>query len=145
MIIIPFEEIKVDSLMDVPVFVNEDDNVLTVIKRLLQTAKGYVLVNRANKTVGIISDRDIQRLILKVGGMFSPTLSAKDFMVSPVIMCEKSTSLNEAESIMQRNKVNRLPIVKTKGSKEVIGIINFDTIHSNLLTNFAKSWIKRKQ
>jgi len=144
-IIIPFEEIKVDSLMDAPVFVNEDDNILTVIKRLLQTAKGYVLVNRSNKTIGIISDRDIQRLILKEGGMFSPSLAAKEFMVSPVIMCVKSISLTEAEALMQRNKVNRLPVVNNKDSKEVIGIINFDTIHSNLLTNFAKSWIKRKQ
>jgi len=144
-IIIPFEKINVDTLMDRPVFVNDNDNVLTVIKRLLQTAKGYVLVNHSNKTIGIISDRDIQRLILKEGGMFSPTLAAKDFMVSPVIMCEKSTSLNEAETLMQRSKVNRLPVVEKDGSKEVIGIINFDTIHSNLMTNFAKSWIKRKQ
>ncbi|MHA1124382.1 MAG: CBS domain-containing protein [Candidatus Heimdallarchaeota archaeon] len=131
--------------MDTPVFVNEDDNILTVIKQLLQTAKGYVLVNRSNKTIGIISDRDIQRLILKEGGMFSPSLVAKDFMVSPVIMCEKSISLYEAEALMQRNKVNRLPVVENDRSKEVIGIINFDTIHSNLMTNFAKSWIKRKQ
>ncbi len=144
MIIIPFEKINVDTLMDTPIFVNDDDNILTVIKRLLQTAKGYVLVNRSNKTIGIISDRDIQRLILKEGGMFSPALTAKDCMVSPVIMCEKSTSLNDAEALMQRKKVNRLPVVKNDGSKEVIGIINFDTIHSNLMTNFAKNWVKRK-
>jgi CBS domain-containing protein len=60
-------------------------------------------------------------------------------------MCEKSTTLYEAEALMQRKNVNRLPVVEKKGSKEVIGIINFDTIHSNLLTNFAKNWIKRKQ
>ncbi|MHA1740369.1 MAG: CBS domain-containing protein [Candidatus Heimdallarchaeota archaeon] len=131
--------------MDSPVFVNEEDNILTVIKRLLQTAKGYVLVNRSNKTVGIISDRDIQRLILEKGGMFSPALIARDFMITPVIKCTKSTSLYDAEALMQRNKVNRLPVVENDGSKVVIGIINFDTIHSNLLTNFAKSWIKRKE
>ncbi|MHA1211198.1 MAG: CBS domain-containing protein, partial [Candidatus Heimdallarchaeota archaeon] len=68
-----------------------------------------------------------------------------EFMVTPVIMCDKSTSLYQAESIMQSNNVNRLPIVEKSGSKVVIGIINFETIHSNLLTNFAKSWIKRKQ
>lgn len=144
MIIIPFETVKVDTLMDSPVFVKEDDNILTVIKRLLQTAKGYVLVNRSDKTVGIISDRDIQRLILEKGGMFSPTIIAKDFMVSPVVMCEKSLSLYEAEALMQRKKVNRLPVVEKEGSKVVIGIINFDTVHTNLLSNFAKSWIKRK-
>ena len=73
MIIIPIERIIVDSIMDKPVFVKDSDNILTVIKRLLQTKRGYVLVNRSNNiTCGIISDRDIQRMILKEGGLFSP-------------------------------------------------------------------------
>ena len=142
-IIIPFERIIVETLMDPPIFVNENDNILIVIKKLLEARKGYVLVQRIDDCVGIISDRDIQRLILKEGGMFSPTIQAKDFMVQPVIKAEKTTTLREAESIMRQKKINRLPIVERKGSKKVIGVINYDTLHSNLLTNFAKSWTKR--
>lgn len=130
--------------MDRPVFIDENKNVLEVIKRLLQTRKGYVLVNRQDETVGIISDRDIHRLILKEGGLFSPKLKAKDFMIKPVIMISKNTTLTEAETIMHNNKINRLPVVEESDSKHVIGIINFETIHSNLLSNFAKSWVKRK-
>lgn len=144
MIIIPLERIIVESVMDLPVFVNENDNILTVIKKLLKTRQGYVLVERIDDTVGIISDRDIQRLILKEGGMFSPDILAKDFMVHPVIMVDKTTSLYEAESIMQQKNINRLPIVEKEKSKKVIGIINYDTVHSNLLTSFAKSWTKQR-
>lgn len=130
--------------MDPPEFVNEHDTVLDVIKHLLRTRKGYVLVNHHDETIGIISDRDIHRLILKEGGLFSPITQAKDFMVSPVIMIPRTTTLSEAEDIMQSNQINRLPIVEEKGSKKVIGVVNFETIHYNLLSNFAKSWVKRK-
>lgn len=141
---LPLDRITVDTLMDKPVFVNEYDNIMTVIKRLLETKKGCVLVKDSkDNTIGIISDRDIHRLILKEGGMFSPELLVKDFMVKPVIMISKNDTLQQAEDIMRKNKINRLPVVKKQGSNQVIGIINFDTVHENLLTNFAKSWIKR--
>ncbi len=142
--LIPIDRIIVDSIMDNPIFVNENDNILTVIKRLLQTKKGCVLVTRTNDdTIGIISDRDIQRLILKEGGLFSPELLAKDCMVKPVIMIDRTATLSDAEQVMRKNKVNRLPIIEKEGSKQVIGIINYETVHSNVLTRFAKSWIKR--
>lgn len=131
--------------MDEPVFVNYADNILTVIKQLLLTKRGYVLVNQKLNTIGIISDRDIHRLILKLGGMFSPDLEAKDFMVKPVIMIVRTATLNEAEELMRKNKINRLPIVAKEGSKKVIGVINYETIHSNVMTNFAKNWVKRYQ
>ena len=130
--------------MDEPVFVNINDNILVVIKRLLQFKKGCVLVNQSNgNTVGIISDRDIQRLILKEGGMFSPDLLAKDCMVKPVFMIIKTATLQDAEDLMHEHKINRLPVVEKEGSKKVIGIINYESVHSNILTNFAKKWVKR--
>ncbi|NPE09537.1 MAG: CBS domain-containing protein [Asgard group archaeon] len=130
--------------MDDPVFVEANDNILVVIKKLLQLKKGYVLVTKSNdNTVGIISDRDIHRLILKEGGMFSPDLLAKDCMVKPVITIVSNATLQDAEEIMHVNKINRLPVVEKEGSKKVIGVINYETVHSNVLTNFAKKWVKR--
>lgn len=144
MVIIPLERLIVDSLMDDPVFVEANDNILVVIKKLLQLKKGYVLVTKSNdNTVGIISDRDIHRLILKEGGMFSPDLLAKDCMVKPVITIVSNATLQDAEEIMHVNKINRLPVVEKEGSKKVIGVINYETVHSNVLTNFAKKWVKR--
>ncbi len=144
MVIIPLERLIVDSLMDDPVFVKVNDNILVVIKKLLQLKKGYVLVTRSDDTiVGIISDRDIHRLILKEGGMFSPDLLAKECMVKPVITIVSNATLQDAEEIMRANKINRLPVVEKEGSKKVIGVINYETVHSNVLTNFAKKWVKR--
>ncbi|NHK31516.1 MAG: CBS domain-containing protein [Asgard group archaeon] len=132
--------------MDEPIFVQKDDNILSVIKKLLQTKKGYVLVNQNNNdAIGIISDRDIHRLILKEGGMFSPDLLAMDCMVKPVITITRNATLRDAEDIMRANKINRLPIVEKEGSKKIIGIINYETVHSNVMTNFAKKWVTRYQ
>ncbi|MBK5112976.1 MAG: CBS domain-containing protein [Candidatus Heimdallarchaeota archaeon] len=130
--------------MDDPAFVNVNDNILIVIKKLLQLKKGCVLVNQNNgNTVGIISDRDIHRLIIKEGGMFSPDLLAKNCMVKPVIMIIRTATLQNAEELMHEHKINRLPVVEKEGSKKVIGIVNYETVHSNIITNFAKKWVKR--
>lgn len=130
--------------MDDPIYVNDKDNIMKVIKKLLQTKKGYVLVkNIDDEAIGIISDRDIHRLLLKEGGMFSPDLIARDFMVKPVIKITRNKTLQQAEDIMRENKINRLPVVEEKGSKHVIGIVNFDTIHKNLVTSFARSWVNK--
>ena len=127
-----------------PVFVNVNDNIIAVIKKLLLLKKGYVLVTQSNDNiVGIISARDIHRLILKEGGMFSPELLAKDCMVKPVITIVSNATLQDAEEIMRVNKINRLPVIDKEGSKKVIGVINYETVHSNVLTAFAKKWVKR--
>ncbi|RLI67835.1 MAG: hypothetical protein DRP02_06590 [Candidatus Gerdarchaeota archaeon] len=142
----PIMRIPVCELMDDPVFVSEDDNLLTIIKRLLSTKKGCVLVNnKKGETIGIISDRDIQRLILREGGLISPAITAKEFMVKPVITGQNTLSLAEADQIMHHHKINRLPIVEKEGSKKVIGIVNYETVHANLITTFAKSWIERNR
>ncbi|MEA2070409.1 MAG: CBS domain-containing protein [Asgard group archaeon] len=142
----PLNRVIVESLMDKPVFVKSKDNITTVIETLLQSRKGCVLINNAqNETVGIISDRDILRSILENKTLLSQGLKAKDIMVSLVIMITNTQSLKSAEDIMRKNKINRLPVVENPKSKKVIGIVNYDTVHKNLLTSFATKWINRQR
>ena len=72
----------VETIMIKPELVDENTNFVEVTKILLKTKRGCVFVTRIGKLVGIITDRDIQRLILKDGGIISPDIIASDCIVS---------------------------------------------------------------
>ena len=142
----PFlKDTTIKTIMTKPSFVDENDNLLTITKVLLQTKKGCVFVTRLGKLIGIISDRDIQRLVLKEGGLISPDITAKEFMVKPVVTIPINASIEEADHLMYSEKINRLAVVDKKGSKNVVGLIDYNTTHNELVTNFARSFIKRHE
>ena len=133
----------IDEIMAKPVLVNEDTNFVEITKILLKTRKGCVFVTRLGKLVGIITDRDIQRLILRDGGIIAPETTAKEFMVKPVISIKKTASIDEADQLMHRENVNRLAVVDDNNA--VIGLIDYNSTHSEIMTKFATSLLHRKE
>ena len=135
----------VEAIMIKPEIVNENTNFVEVTKILLKTKRGCVFVTRFGKLIGIITDRDIQRLILKDGGIISPETTAKEFMIKPVVSVNRSTSIDEADQIMHKEKVNRLAVIDSNNNDEIIGLIDYNSTHSEIVTKFAKSLLHRNQ
>ncbi len=135
----------VEAIMIKPEIVDENTNFVEVTKILLKTKRGCVFVTRFGKLIGIITDRDIQRLILKDGGIISPETTAKDFMIKPVVSVNRSTSIDEADQIMHKEKVNRLAVIDSNNNDEIIGLIDYNSTHSEIVTKFAKSLLHRNQ
>ena len=133
----------IDEIMAKPVLVDEDTNFVEITKILLKTRKGCVFVTRLGKLVGIITDRDIQRLILRDGGIIAPETTAKEFMVKPVISIKRTPTIDEAEQLMNRANVNRLGVVDE--SNVVIGLIDYNSTHSEIMTKFATSLLHRRE
>ena len=133
----------VETIMMKPEIVDENTNFVEVTKILLRTKRGCVFVTKSDRLVGIITDRDIQRLILRDGGIISPETTAKDFMIKPVVSVKKNTSIDEADQLMHNEKVNRLAVVDD--NKAVIGLIDYKSTHSQLITQFAKSIVHRSE
>ncbi|HUU77091.1 MAG TPA: CBS domain-containing protein [candidate division Zixibacteria bacterium] len=135
----------IDTIMSKPAFVDYDANLIEVTKKLLQTKKGCVFVTRVGKLIGIITDRDIQRLILRDAGIISPDITAKEFMVKPVVKIFRSASIEEADQLMHDEKVNRLAIIDKVNPDKVIGFVDYNTTHAEIVTKFAKSLIERRK
>ena len=133
----------VETIMTKPEIVDENTNFVEVTKILLKTKRGCVFVTRFEKLVGIITDRDIQRLILRDGGIISPETTAKDFMIRPVVSVRAATSIDEADQLMHVEKVNRLAVVDNNNT--VIGLIDYQSTHAELITKFAKSLLHRSE
>ena len=76
----------------------------------LQDIGAVPVVNENNQLLGIVSERDIVRKLVK-NGRDSDLVTAKDIMTSKVITVTKKTSQIDAFNLMKFNKIRHLPIV----------------------------------
>ncbi len=91
---------------------------------------GIPIVNKQKKLEGIITNRDLR---------FEKdlTLPVKQVMTSEEIITTEITDLENAEHILQENKIEKLPVVNKKN--ELIGLITFkDIIKNRMRPNACK-------
>jgi len=84
------------------------------------SVSGIPVVNLAHKLVGILTNRDLR---------FEPNVNLKvaDLMTKEnLITAPKGTTLDKAEKILQKYKIEKLPVVDNKGI--LIGLITFKDI-----------------
>ena len=78
--------------------------------------------------VGIITERDIIfRVVAQNRGPFKVTL--KDIMSAPLITMDADKSVEEAMAILNKYRINRLPVVH---DSSIIGIVTTEMIMSNV-------------
>ena len=78
--------------------------------------------------VGIITERDIIfRVVAQNRGPFKVT--SKDIMSAPIITIDEDKSVEEAMGILNKHKINRLPVVH---HNSIIGIVTTEMIMSNV-------------
>lgn len=136
---------QIDAIMIKPAMVDENDSMSVIAKVLLQTNKGCVFVTSIGEVVGIITERDILRLLLKEGCMLTEEIEAQDFMVKPVISIPKNATLAEADDLMAQTNVNRLAVVEKEDSLIVVGIIDSEMLNVALKTEVLKTYKKRQK
>ncbi|MEE2700000.1 MAG: IMP dehydrogenase [Bacteroidota bacterium] len=91
---------------------------------------GIPVVNQKNKLVGIITNRDLR---------FEKDLSLpiKKIMTTDNIITTEISDLDNAEQILQENKIEKLPVVNKKN--ELVGLITFkDIIKNRMRPNACK-------
>ena len=76
----------------------------------LQDIGAVPVVDENNQLMGVLSERDIVRKLVK-NGRDSDLVTAKDIMTSKVITVTKKTSQIDAFNLMKSNKIRHLPIV----------------------------------
>ena len=135
----------VEAAMVSPAMVDENDSVTIVAKVLLQSNKGCVFVTSIGEVIGIITERDVLRLILREGGMLSPEIEAKDFMIKSVVTIHKLATLAKADDLMEQTNVSRLAVVEKEDSLIVVGLIDADMIRSSIKVELLKTLKKRQK
>jgi len=124
--------------------VDENDDISIVAKVLLQANKGCVFVTSVGEVVGIITERDVLRKLIKDSGVCSPEILAKEFMTKPVLSIAKTATLAEADDVMAQTSVSRLAVVEKEGSLIVVGFIDEELIRASIKIDLLKT-IKKRQ
>src|SRR5918993_3888504 len=93
----------------------------TIVVTHLEAATGQRI------PAGIITERDIIfRVVAQNRGPFKVTL--RDIMSTPIITIDADKSIEEALAILNKYKINRLPVVH---DSSIIGIVTTEMIMSN--------------
>jgi CBS domain-containing protein len=101
----------------VPV-INETEILKEALEEMGRTRLGIVcIVNEANKLLGILTDGDVRRKLLKVQKPFSAFFvdDALDHAIRSPVTCNPEDSLMHSVEVMEQKQIWDLPVVNEKG------------------------------
>ena len=147
---VSIESIPVSSLMSKNVKTQtSDQNIRAVCRIMHENNIGSVVIvnhgrdhtngnNTDNKTVGIITERDIVRII----GRLEPSLfvvPVHELMSKPLITISPNNSVREAMHTMQAKNIRRIVVVEKEGkdnnNDKMVGIITDKDIFRAIMEN----------
>lgn len=116
---------KVKSIMKKPVITASlEDSVLKASQRMQQYGIGGLPVIENGKPVGIITSRDVR--------CSHPNRIVEDAMTKELIMINQDASIWEAYEVLEKNKIERLPVLE---NQQLVGMIT----KSDLLVELGKN------
>jgi len=107
------------------VSVNENENLENIANIMSEKEIGSVIVvNESGEAKGIITERDMIRIIARSGrGFFN--LSAEEVMSKPLVTIIPSTDIEKIEKEMRKRNVKYLPVVE---SGMLVGIVTLKDV-----------------
>jgi len=126
-------------MTDTPVCCTPKSLLSDVAKMMIDNDCGQIPVVESltsRKLAGVITDRDITVRIV-AQGINSSEAYAADCMTSPCITVKPEDSVQDCCTLMETNKIRRVPVVNE--SNEVIGIVSLADVarHANASATVA--------
>ena len=114
-------------------------NEKTILKEALEEMNKYEIgiscvVNTQGKLIGIITDGDIRRKILRIQKPFSALLNddvTKHMTKNPLVV-KINFGLLKSLKIMQKKKIWDLPVIDEK--RKVLGLLHFNSVIKTLIS-----------
>ncbi|MGA2972233.1 MAG: CBS domain-containing protein [Candidatus Bathyarchaeia archaeon] len=118
----PVEVPEKDTLghvMSSPVTTIDSDSTLDVAAQLMvQHDIGSVIVVEAKNPIGIVTERDITKQVIKGKDVLKKPI--KQVMSKPLVTATPNMSIQDALELMLKNKVRRLPILEGKDMRGIV-------------------------
>lgn len=125
---------KLKQIMSSPVIkVDMKTPIASSIKLMTERKIGCVVVTKANKPFGMLTERDLLKLFVEGCKPKNPTGKVASY---PLLTLKTTDSISDAMSIMQTEKIRRVPIVDESGI--VVGIVT-DRDIINTTTLYVKT------
>lgn len=124
------------------VSMRKEDSLLRAVELMAQNRISCVPVVEDNRPAGIITERDITRVIAENSALNN---NIEAIMTSPVLTVSKDVNLYDATRLMEENKFRRLVVVDPEGY--MIGIATQSDIIRNIREDYMellKNMLKEK-
>jgi CBS domain-containing protein len=103
----------------------QDDTIHEIASRLSHRKIGaIVIINGAEQVEGIVSERDIIRLIAEHGGK-ALSMPASSAMTRNVVACTSKATIEEIMDIMTNGRFRHLPVIE---DGKIAGIISIGDV-----------------
>jgi signal-transduction protein with cAMP-binding, CBS, and nucleotidyltransferase domain len=99
--------------------IEENKTVFHAAKKMAKERRGYVVVVKKGKPIGILTDSDILEKVISKG-KDPKKVKIKEVMSTPIITISPEDELVEASRLMRKNLIKRIPVVK---NGKLVGII----------------------
>ena len=100
--------------------IGEEATVMEAAKIMSDQHIGSLVVGRAERVVGIFTERDVLNRV--VAPHLDPsTTIVKDVMTTPVACCQPTTKLAECRRVMTEKRIRHLPVVE---QNRLVGMIS---------------------
>ncbi len=111
------------------VTVTEDESVFNAANLMGQASVGCLVIARAGRAQGIVTDRDLT--IRCLGEGHNPLLCpVSQHMSTPVITAGPAMEVLYAAHLMSNKKIKRLPVVE---DEQLIGLVSFSDIANAMM------------
>ncbi|MDB5978745.1 MAG: Small Molecule Metabolism [Nevskia sp.] len=108
-----------------PEVINAGENVLSAAKRLADKDIGALPVEKDDRLIGILTDRDI--VVRLIAGQRDPAGTQVEDIISPLVKyCFEDEDVSHVASNMDQLLVRRLPVVDRR--KRLVGILSIEDI-----------------
>ena len=109
-------------------WVTPNTNVCDCAKVMSDNKIGCVPVcDDKNEVVGIVTDRDVILRTIACDKDCKNT-PVSEIMTTNVCVCEANSEIEEAESLMSKNAIRRLPVIE---NNKIVGIITLGNLFQN--------------
>ncbi len=125
---------KVKEIMKPVIKTSVDSTVSDAAKIMDMKNIGSLPIEENGNLIGIITERDILRKIVAKGRNPEET-SVRDIMSSPLITIGPEEGIEEANSIMSRNRIRRLAV---ESNGKIVGIITLRDVSNSLKYSLGK-------
>ena len=99
--------------------IEENKTVFHAAKKMAKERRGYVVVVKKGKPIGILTDSDVLEKVISKG-KDPKKVKVKEVMSSPIITISPEDEIVEASRLMRKNLIKRIPVVK---NGKLVGII----------------------
>ena len=115
-----------NGLIQSPVVFKDTDSIGDILRTKEEKSypfSGFPIVDKGNNLVGILTAKDLK--------FAQPSYLVKDVMTSELITASSDTTLDQAYTLMTKNKIGKLPLVDREN--RLVGLYSFhdvDALHS---------------